>query len=53
MIDYTKQIDHYLRRLFPVTRSITGNGNRETLRALQEIVPLEIKEYASGQENNG
>ena len=49
MIDYTEQIDHYLHRLFTITRSITGNGNRETLRILQEIVPLEIKEYPSGQ----
>lgn len=49
MIDYTEKIDHYLRRLFPITRSITGAGNRETLRILQEIVPLQIKEYSSGQ----
>ena len=49
MQDYTKQIDHYLKRLFPITRSITGEGNRETLKILQEIVPLEIKEYPSGQ----
>lgn len=49
MIDYTKQIDHYLHCLFPITRSITGNGNRETLKILQEIVPLEIKEYPSCQ----
>lgn len=49
MQDYTEQIDHYLKRLFPITRSITGNGNRETLRILQEIIPLEIKEYPSGQ----
>jgi len=49
MIDYTQQIDHYLRSLFPIIRSITGNGNRETLKILQEIIPLEIKEYPSGQ----
>lgn len=49
MLNVISEIDHYLRRLFPITRSITGNGNRETLRILQEIVPLEIKEYPSGQ----
>jgi aminopeptidase-like protein len=49
MQDYTEQIDHYLRRLFPITRSITGDGNRETLKILQEVIPLEIKEYPSGQ----
>jgi aminopeptidase-like protein len=46
--DLIAQIDAYLKRLFPITRSITGNGNRETLRILQEIVPLQIKEYPSG-----
>ena len=44
----TAEIDGYLKRLFPITRSITGEGNRETLRILQELVPLEIKEYPSG-----
>ena len=29
MQDYTEQIDYYLCRLFSITRSITGNGNRE------------------------
>ena len=44
------EIDDYLKCLFPITRSITGDGNRETLRILQEIAPLEIKEYPSGTE---
>jgi len=42
------EIDQYLRQLFPITRSITGNGNRKTLKILQEIAPLNIKEYKSG-----
>jgi aminopeptidase-like protein len=50
MIDYTKELDTYLKRLFPITRSITGNGNRETLKILQEIIPLNIIEYPTGQE---
>jgi len=41
-------IDRYMQRLFPITRSITGDGNRKTLRILQEIAPLKIKEYKSG-----
>lgn len=48
MDDFVGEIDHYLKRLFPVCRSITGPGNRESLRILQEIVPLEIIEYSSG-----
>lgn len=42
------EIDHYMRLLFPITRSITGSGNRRTLRILQEVVPLKIEEYRSG-----
>jgi aminopeptidase-like protein len=44
-----KEIDKYLKKLFPITRSITGEGNRKTLKILQEIIPLEIKEYPTGQ----
>jgi len=44
------EIDDYLTRLFPITRSITGGGNRASLRILQELIPLEIKEYPSGTE---
>ena len=36
------------QRLFPICRSITGNGVRETLKILQSYVPVEIKEIASG-----
>jgi aminopeptidase-like protein len=43
-----KEIDSYLERLFPIARSLTGEGNRKTFRILQEIVPLEITEYPSG-----
>ena len=43
------EINYYLKQLFSINRSITGSGNRETLNILQEIVPLEIKEYPSGQ----
>lgn len=50
MIDYTNEIDTLLKRLYPITRSITGNGNRETLKILQEHIPLRIIEYPTGQE---
>lgn len=48
MTDLVAEIDACLRQLFPITRSITGEGNRETLRLLQEIVPLEVHEVPSG-----
>jgi aminopeptidase-like protein len=35
-------------KLYPICRSITGNGVRETLRTIQEIVPCEIVEVPSG-----
>lgn len=44
-----KNIDRYLKRLFPIFRSITGQGTVETLKILQELVPLEIRNYPSGQ----
>ena len=35
-------------RLYPICRSITGNGVRETLSILNEFVPLTIEEVPSG-----
>lgn len=37
-----------VKRLFPICRSITGEGVRETLRILRESVPLVIHEVATG-----
>lgn len=35
-------------RLFPICRSITGNGLRETLRILQQEIPLTLYEIPTG-----
>jgi aminopeptidase-like protein len=37
-----------IRDLYPICRSITGDGFRETLRSLQRFIPLEIREVPSG-----
>lgn len=44
-----KLIYKLIKELFPITRSITGNGVRETLNVIQGIVPaMEIEEVPSG-----
>ena len=43
-----KEIDSYLRLLFPITRSITGDGNRETLRLLRPVCPIRLHEVPTG-----
>ncbi|MBW5448359.1 DUF4910 domain-containing protein [Cohnella sp. CFH 77786] len=35
-------------RLFPICRSITGNGVRETLRILNEYAPIRQREFPTG-----
>jgi aminopeptidase-like protein len=37
-----------MRELYPICRSITGNGVRETLRILQREIPLTVEEVPSG-----
>jgi aminopeptidase-like protein len=37
-----------IEALFPICRSITGNGVRQTLAFVQDIIPLEIVEVPSG-----
>lgn len=44
----TAQIDDYLRRLWPILRSITGDGVRQTHDILSEILPLKRTEIPSG-----
>lgn len=37
-----------MERMYPICRSITGNGVRETMKIIQEIIPLEVKEIPTG-----
>tara|TARA_R110002073_G_scaffold72537_1_gene177598 strand:- start:624300 stop:625568 length:1269 start_codon:yes stop_codon:yes gene_type:complete len=43
-----KRLEDYFDRLWPINRSLTGDGNRETLSILSEIIPLNIHEVPSG-----
>lgn len=36
------------QRLFPICRSITGDGVRQTLQLVNEVIPLELHEVATG-----
>ncbi len=44
----TSDMFETMTRLFPICRSLTGNGVRDTFRILQEIVPIELFEVPSG-----
>ena len=37
-----------IARLYPICRSITGDGVRQTLRILSELIPLKVHEVATG-----
>ena len=43
-----QEMQALIARLYPLCRSITGDGVRETLRILREHVPLEIHEVPTG-----
>jgi len=49
-MDIGAELYGLIERLYPFHRSITGNGVRQTLKVLQEFVPLQINEVPSGTE---
>ncbi len=46
--DNGKELYSLIERLYPIFRSITGKGVRQTLSILQEYIPLQLHEVASG-----
>jgi len=43
------ELEYYFDRLWPINRSLTGKGNKETLKILSEIIPtLKTHEIPSG-----
>jgi aminopeptidase-like protein len=43
-----QEIHELLAELYPITRSITGNGVRKTFDIVQRRLPLEISEVPTG-----
>jgi aminopeptidase-like protein len=41
-------IEKYFDKLFPICRSITGNGLRNSFEILQEIIPFQLHEIPTG-----
>jgi aminopeptidase-like protein len=48
-LDSTAQeMNELMHKLYPICRSITGNGLRDTLRIIQEYIPLTMHEIPTG-----
>ncbi|TVR32013.1 MAG: DUF4910 domain-containing protein [Balneolaceae bacterium] len=45
-----EEIEYYFDRLWPICRSITGDGLRESFKILKEVIPLRLHEVESGTE---
>lgn len=45
-----REMHERMGRLYPISRSITGDGVRETLAILQEVAPIEVREVPTGTE---
>jgi aminopeptidase-like protein len=43
-----KAMQDFIKELFPICRSITGEGVRQTLRLIEKRIPLEMHEVPSG-----
>ncbi len=43
-----KDIENFFKVLFPINRSLTGNGNRKTLNEIKKYIPINVQEYESG-----
>ena len=48
MQEVGQEMYQFMERLYPICRSITGNGVRETLNIIKELYPAEIHEVPTG-----
>ncbi|HXL25208.1 MAG TPA: DUF4910 domain-containing protein, partial [Chthoniobacterales bacterium] len=47
-IEIGDEMHRFAADLYPICRSITGDGTRQTLAMIQDRIPLEIFEVATG-----
>jgi aminopeptidase-like protein len=47
--DSGRAMHAWMTEVFPICRSITGAGLRETLESLQDLIPLDLHEVPSGE----
>jgi aminopeptidase-like protein len=47
--DFGEKLYSLMVKLYPICRSITGDGVRDTLEIIKEIIPIEIKEVPTGK----
>lgn len=47
-LELGRGLHEFAAELYPICRSITGDGIRETLRRIQKVIPLELSEVKSG-----
>ena len=43
-----ERMKDFLTGVYPICRSITGNGFRDTLRQVRKHIPIEVREVPSG-----
>mgnify|MGYP003575241872 CR=1 FL=1 len=48
--DLGVEMHELIRELYPICRSITGDGVRKTLKILSRFVPLSIEQVPAGTE---
>jgi len=44
------EMENYFDRLWPICRSISGKGLRDSFAILQELIPLQLIEYPTGKD---
>lgn len=45
----SNEIEKYLKKLFPLNRSLTGDDNLRTLKEINKITPIKIKKIPTGK----